>query len=456
MYVATSSRSGISMEAWLPEQWTGRFLSTGNGGLDGCIQYVDVAYATALGFATVGANNGHNGTSGEPFYNNPDVVTDFAWRSIHTNVVIGKEIVQQFYGQAQHKSYYLGCSTGGREGIKSAQMFPNDFDGIVAGAPAVAFNNLSAWSGHFLLLTGTPDSSTFVSFEQWNTIVASDIMAQCDGIDGVLDGIIEDPLLCDYRPESLICSGSTSNASTCLTPEQALTVRLIFQPLYGNGGHLVYPRMQPGSELNGAPEIYYNGEPFPYTSDWYRYAVYNNPNWNAATIGPNDYDAAYTIDPGDIESWDGNLAPYRDAGGKLLHYHGQADPIISSDNSPRYYDHVSRTMGQKSSELDSFYRFFRISGMSHCAGGAGAWMIGQTSAGNATLDPSGNVLTAMVRWVEEGTAPDTIEGLKYENDTESLGVSFIRRHCRWPYRSTYIGGDSRNPNSWTCKPGAGA
>lgn len=444
------------MEAWLPETWTGRFLSTGNGGVDGCIQYVDMAYAEALGFATVGANNGHNGTSGGAFYNNEDVVIDFAWRSIHTNVVVGKEIVRQFYGQAQDKSYYLGCSTGGREGIKSAQMFPQDFDGIVAGAPAIAFNNLTGWSGHWLLLTGPPGSPGFVTMEQWVTIVAEDVMAQCDGIDGVMDGIIEDPLLCDYRPETLICNGPVSNATNCLTPEQALIVRLIFQPLYGNGGHLVYPRMQPGSELNGAPYIQYNGEPFPYTVDWFRYAVYNNPDWDPTTLGPNDYDAAYTINPGDIESWDGNLEPFRDAGGKLLHYHGQADPIITSDNSPRYYDHVSRTMAAPSSQLDEFYRFFRISGMSHCGGGAGAWMIGQTSAGNATLDPEGNVLMAMVKWVEEGSAPETVTGIKYVNDTESLGLSFSRRHCRWPYRNTYIGGDPNSPDSWQCKPGAGA
>jgi feruloyl esterase len=135
MYVATSYRSGITLEAWLPTNWTGRFLSTGNGGLNGCIQYPDLAYTAALGFATVGANNGHNGTSGYAFYNNLDVVHDFVDRSLHTGVVVGKEITKQYYGNAHKKSYYLGCSTGGRQGFKAVQSYPNDFDGVVAGAP---------------------------------------------------------------------------------------------------------------------------------------------------------------------------------------------------------------------------------------------------------------------------------------------------------------------------------
>ena len=135
MYVATSYRSGITLEAWLPTNWTGRFLSTGNGGVSGCIQYPDLAYTAGLGFATVGANNGHNGTSGQAFYKNLDVVHDFVDRSMHTGVVVGKEITKQYYGCAHSKSYYLGCSTGGRQGFKAVQDYPDDFDGVVAGAP---------------------------------------------------------------------------------------------------------------------------------------------------------------------------------------------------------------------------------------------------------------------------------------------------------------------------------
>ncbi|KAI9697495.1 MAG: Tannase and feruloyl esterase [Bogoriella megaspora] len=440
LYVATSNRSGISMETWLPSNWTGRFLSTGNGGLNGCIPYNDMAYTTGLGFATVGANNGHNGTSGEAFLNNSEVVTDFAWRSIHTNVVVGKEITNEFYKKPYSKSYYLGCSTGGRQGFKSAQSFPSDFDGIVAGAPAVAFNNLTSWSGHFYLATGPANSSAFIPLDLWPTI-HQDILNQCDGIDGALDGIIENPLLCTYDPKTLLQNGT-------LTQSQVDAVRRIFAPLYDGDGSLVYPPMQPGSELNGAPQIFYNGQPFQYTRDWFGYAIYNNPNWDPATINPNDYDFAYRKNPADIESWS-DLTAFQASGGKILHYHGLADNIISSDNSPRYYEYLLRAMNATPSTFDPFYRFFRISGMAHCSGGQGAWIIGQRAG--ATVDPNGNVLTAMVRWVENGVAPDTIEGIKYVDDDPTKAVQIARRHCRYPLSNVYVGPeDPSNPKAWKC------
>ncbi|KAK3304067.1 Tannase/feruloyl esterase [Chaetomium strumarium] len=457
LYVATSGRSGISMEAWLPRNWTGRFLSTGNGGLNGCLSYDDMAYATELGFATVGANNGHNGTSGEPFLNNPDVVEDFAWRSVHTNVVVGKRISEAFYNRKHTKSYYLGCSTGGRQGFKSAQSFPEDFDGIVAGAPAVDFNNLNSWSGHFYLLTGPAGSPTYLTPEQWSA-VHDDIMAQCDGLDGYVDGIIEEPRLCQYRPESLICPPGTpanSSSSTCITGAQAGTVRAVFSDLHGANGTLVYPRMQPGSEQLGTPYLYYGGRPFPYAADWFRYAVYNDPAWDPATLGPDDYARADALNPSDIRTWSGDLAAFRARGAKLLHYHGLQDQIISSANSPRYYDHVARTMAQAHlsgggvAGLDDFYRFFQISGMGHCTGGSGATFIGQARGSTASLDPEQNVLMAVVRWVEQGTAPEGILGTAFINGTTE--VAFRRRHCKYPLRNTYTGqGDPREPDSWKC------
>ncbi|KAL2129164.1 hypothetical protein VTI74DRAFT_8158 [Chaetomium olivicolor] len=451
LYVATSSQSGISMEAWLPRNWTGRFLSTGNGGLNGCLSYDDMAYTVEQGFATVGANNGHNGTSGKPFLNNLDVVEDFAWRSVHTNVVVGKQISAAFYKKQHTKSYYLGCSTGGRQGFKSAQSFPDDFDGIIAGAPALDFNNLNSWSGHFYPITGPAGSPTYLTPDQWAAVHA-DIMAQCDGLDGYVDGIIEDPLLCQYRPESLICPpGTAANTSTCITGTQAGTVRAVLSDLYGENGTFVYPRMQPGAELLGLPQIYYGGRPFSYASDWFRYVVYNNPNWDPATLSPRDYAYSNTLNPSDIRTWSGDLSAVKARGAKILHYHGQQDQIITSEISPRYYNHVARTMNLPSSALDDFYRFFRISGMGHCSGGPGASFIGQRRGSTASLDPDQNVLTAMVRWVEEGKAPNSILGTAFVNGTAGGQVAFRRRHCKYPLRNTYTGkGDPKDPDSWKC------
>ncbi|KAH6900595.1 tannase and feruloyl esterase [Thelonectria olida] len=445
MSVTTSPTSNISLEAWLPFNWTGRFLSTGNGGLGGCIQYEDMAYAVKNGFATVGANGGHNGTSGIAFYKNTGAIEDFAYRSVHTGVVIGKQVTEAFYGQEHTKSYFLGCSAGGRQGFKSAQDFPDDFDGIVAGAPAFAFNNLSSWRGHFLPITGAPGAPSYLPPDLWS-VVQQDVMRQCDGLDGFADGIIEDPNLCQYRPEALICNSSQSE--DCLTKAQANTVRAVFSPLRSNGSYLVYPRLQPGVPYG--PLV--SGQPFQYSVDWFRYAIHNDPTWDPATIGKEDFEAAWQSNLFNIDTWEGDLSGAMSRGTKILHYHGLQDTKISSDNSMRYYIHVLRTMRVKPETLDDFYRYFRISGLDHCSGGPGATFIGNSEDTVHEDGPEGNVLSAMIKWVEEGIAPESILGAAYVNGSKNSGkVAFQRRHCKYPLRNMYDGvGDPRLPDSWKC------
>ncbi|KAH7349062.1 Tannase/feruloyl esterase [Pyrenochaeta sp. MPI-SDFR-AT-0127] len=447
--ITTSASSGLRMEAWLPRNWTGRFLSVGNGGLGGCIQYEDIEYATSLGFAAVGTNNGHDGMTGQSFSNRA-VVEDFAYRALHTGVVAGKKISQTFYGKKHKKSYYLGCSTGGRQGFKSVQAFPEDFDGVVAGAPAFAFNNLTSWSCSFYPLTGPPSAATFVPLNLW-PVVHQDVLKQCDGLDGAKDGILESPDLCNYDPSGLVC-GSGQNSS-CLTPAQVETVRKVFSPIFDTAGNLVYPRLQPGAEATEAPFAMLNGQPFG-AADWWRYAIFNDSQWDPLSLTPKDYETSARLNLFNIETWDGDLSAFKKRGGKLLHYHGLADGIITSDNSPRYYEHVSKTMGLEPKKLDDFYRFFRISGMAHCGGGPGASFIGNQRRNTASLRPEENVLMATVRWVEQGIPPDSILGTAYINGTIESGVDFKRRHCRWPRRNVYKGtGDVKNENSWECKLG---
>ncbi|KAF2128215.1 tannase and feruloyl esterase [Dothidotthia symphoricarpi CBS 119687] len=448
LYVATSTRSGFNMEAWLPSNWTGRFLSGGNGGLNGCIKYQDLAYTSGVGFASVGTNNGHNGTRGYAFANNTDVVQDFAYRAMHTGVVVGKQVTKAFYGKTHKKSYYFGCSTGGRQGFKAAQDFPEDFDGIVAGAPAVSFNNLTSWSGRFYTLTGTANSSTFVTRNQW-LAVHDDILKQCDALDGYVDGILEDPMQCNYDPSGLACAQG-SNTTTCLTPTQLKTVKGVFSPLLNAAGDLAFPRLNPGAEVSAYGPLL-SGSPFPYTVDWFRYVVYNNASWDPASFNSADIDYSSHLNPFGIETWKGDLSAVKKRGGKILHWHGQADQIITSENSPRYYNHVSKTMGLSSAQLDAFYRFFRISGTNHCTGGNGAHAIGQASNEINSYKPEENVLMAIVEWVEKGSAPETIVGTKFVNDTVALGVQFQRAHCKYPKRNMYKGtGDATLVSSWHC------
>lgn len=461
LYVATSPRSGISMEAWLPSNWTGRYLSTGNGGISGCIQYEDIAYGSSLGFATIGANNGHNGTGGESFLNNPDVVLDFSWRSLHTSTVVGKAITETFYGKPHTKAYYLGCSTGGRQGFQSAQQYPEDFNGIVAGAPAFRFNYLNSWSGSFYPIFRDAGESGFPPPSAWPALDAT-LLAQCDTLDNAADGILEDPDLCNFRPEALICASTASNTSTCITGAQASTIRTLLSPLYGENGTFIYPRMQPGPTVLAALYSIYSRAQFPYTTDWFKYAVFNSPTYDADNITPADWTYAWTTNPGNINSWSGDLSVFRDRGSKILHYHGLVDTIISSTVSPLYYDLVSRTMNLPADEIDAFYRFFRISGMGHCGGGVGATYIGQSIDSSVSYDARENVLMAMVKWVEDGVAPDTVTGSAVQMDEEGapvlsaegeVQVEWKRRHCRWPRRNVFVGGeegDWRDAEQWEC------
>ncbi|PLB39626.1 putative feruloyl esterase [Aspergillus candidus] len=447
MAVYTSDNSEITLEAWFPRDYTGRFLSTGNGGLGGCIQYYDLAYTTGMGFATVGANNGHNGTSGKPFYKHPDAVEDYAYRSIHTGVVIGKQLTKLFYDEGFDKSYYIGCSTGGRQGFKTAQKFPDDFDGVVAGAPAFNMLGLLSWSANFFSITGAPGSETYLSPAEWK-LAHDEILRQCDDMDGAKDGIIEDPDLCHPTMEAIICDPDSSSSSR-LTGTQAKTVREILSPLHGANGTLIYPRMQPGSETR-ASTIMYTGEPFIFSREWWQYVVYSDPSWDASQWSVQDAAAALKQNPFDVHTWPTDLSAFRDAGGKLLTYHGLQDHLISSEISKLYYARVAETMALPSARLDDFYRLFPISGMAHCGDGDGAYGIGNGASTHAGNDPEDNVLMAVVRWVEEGVAPETVRGARFEDGVGSR-VEYTRRHCRYPRRNVYRGpGKFTDEDAWEC------
>ncbi|KAJ7695354.1 tannase and feruloyl esterase [Mycena rosella] len=424
---ATSATSAVRGEAWLPDEWYGRFLGLGNGGLDGCMYYNELDYGSALHFATVGTNNGHDGRVGHPFLGNEEVLNDFAFRSIHIEAVIGKQIVAEYYGRPHAKAYYIGCSTGGRQGTQTALKYPEDFDGIIAGAPATDFNRLLHWAGTLSRYVGAPNinsAPTFITPELWK-FVAQEILNQCDGIDGVVDGIITEPDACEFRPEELLCDGNGN--SKCLTRLQVEALRKIYSPLYGNG-ELIYPRFDPGSE--GISPLLFAGK-FPLsTTDWLKYAVLNTSDFDFSEYGPQHGRLMDDINPGGIATFDGDFSAFRDRGGKFLTYHGRGDPLIPSGNSKRVYDLVARTLGPAS--LDAFYRLFLVPGMGHCKDGPGAARFGQLGGQNAVNASAHNVLLALVDWVEGGMAPDTIIGTAEDGAT--------RVHCRYPQRSIWDGG----------------
>ncbi|KAJ7062995.1 tannase and feruloyl esterase [Mycena belliarum] len=399
----TSETSSVRAEAWLPDEWYGRFLGVGNGGLGGCIAYRDLEYGSALHFATVASNNGHDGGTGIHFLNNPEVLNDFAYRSIHVEAVIGKQIVAKYYGQPPSKSYYVGCSTGGRQGTQTALKYPEDFDGILAGAPATDFNHLLHWTGMLARHVGGLNGPPIISPEMWKAI-AQEVLNQCDGLDGVRDGIITEPDACDFRPEALMCTAEENGK--CLTRPQVEALRKIYSPIY-SAGELIYPRFDPGAD--GA---FIGGPTLQFTKDWLQYA-----------------EMADAVNPGGIATFDGDLSAFRDRGGKFLTYHGRVDPAIASGNAKRVYNLVARTLGPAS--LDAFYRLFLVPGMDHCVGGPGAASFGQLGGTNAVNASTHNILLALVDWVEGGVAPDTVTGTAPDGAT--------RVHCRYPQRSVWDG-----------------
>jgi feruloyl esterase len=178
---------------------------------------------------------------------------------LHTSVTTGKVVVKSFYGKPHQKSYYLGCSQGGRQGVGNAEKYPTDFDGIVAGSPALDFNGLISWRASFYPITGPKNSSDFIPEFTWTELIHNEVLKQCDELDGVKDGIIEYPDLCKFRPETLQCTGATTE--NCLTTTQVAAVRKIFSPLAHENGTVIYSAMQPGSETRAIDRLY-AGKPF--------------------------------------------------------------------------------------------------------------------------------------------------------------------------------------------------
>ncbi|KAK7019724.1 Feruloyl esterase [Paramarasmius palmivorus] len=370
-------------------------------------------------------NSGYNGSTAAPMLNNPDAIEDYAYRSVLTGSITGKELARQFYGTPSRKSYYLGCSSGGRQGFKMAQEFPEVFDGILAGAPALALTRIVSWGAYLTNLVGPPDSETFIAPDQW-ALVYDELLRQCDKLDGSVDSLLEDPDMCHFTPEVLICKkGQTSG---CLTAKQAEVVNKFHSPFYGLDGQLLYPRVQPGVNMK-RQNFYVDGNPSALGED-------------AAT--------ALAQNPFNVETWNGDLTGFANRNGKLLSYHGLQDYVVSSEISQLYYAHVARTMSLPPSELDSFYRLFFVSGMDHCRDGDGAWAIGQDPTAYGGKEANENALMALVRWVEEGIAPETLRGAKLAED--GTAVEYWRAHCKWPKKNRYIGpGLAAEESSWKCE-----
>jgi tannase/feruloyl esterase len=434
------SESNILFEVWLPMQkWSGRFAGVGNGGWAGTISYGALQEQIRRGSATASTNTGHEaapGVNAARFaFEHPEQLLDFAYRAHHETTLKAKALVRSFYGKAAEHSYWIGCSSGGYEGLMEAQRFPSDYDGIVAGAPA---NN---WTR---LMAGDFDGTLAVLKDPASNLPPSALgalhragLAACDSADGVADGVLEDPRRCKFDPAALQCAPNQTPGA-CLTPAQVEAARRVYRGLKDpNTGAQLYPGLAVGSEPFWPHRD--PGNPFPIPIAHYKWLVFADPNWDWRTFDfadPADYQAYLKAESKFapiLNATDPNLREFRQRGGKLLQYHGWIDQLISAQNSIDYYESVKSFFGP-GDDVQSFYRLFMAPGMAHCSGGSGP--------------NSFDMLAAMEEWVERGIAPEQIVATHSTNGV----VDRLRPLCAYPKVAVYRGkGDTNDAANFACR-----
>jgi feruloyl esterase len=428
--LAPSKDSDIKIEVWLPASgWNGKFEAIGNGGWSGAVNPGALANAVRRGYAAAATDTGHSGGSASFALGHPEKLVDFGYRAVHEMTVKAKAIMAAYYGAGPKFSYWNGCSSGGKQGLKEAQRFPSDYDGIIAGAPANYWTHLMAgdlWPAHATL----KDPASYIPPAKYPLIHRA-MLESCDALDGVKDGLIEDPRQCKFDPNILLCKGE--DASACLTAPQVDAVRKLYAGARNpRTGEEVFPGLAPGSEL-GWGALAGGPEPFGIPADHFKYVVFKDPNWNFKTLNfDTDVALADRIDGGLLNATDPNLKDFFARGGKLLQYHGWSDELITPFNSINYYRTVEKNLG--ADHLGDNYRLFMVPGMAHCGGGEG---------------PNGfDTVSTIEQWVEQGKAPDRIIAAHLTNNAADR----TRPLCPYPQVAQYKGtGSTDEAASFVCK-----
>jgi feruloyl esterase len=436
-----SKDSDIKMEIWLPSSWNTKLVSVGNGGWNGMVSYSAMVDPLQRGYAVASTDTGHVGSSmdGSFAYRHPEKLIDFGWRAVHEMTVAAKDIIRKYYEPKLTRTYWNGCSSGGKQGLKEAQQFPEDYDGIIAGAPAVPWTRLSAaslWVGRATLPIGSP---RYLSRDSL-ALLSEATVEHCDLNDKVADGVIDDPRTCTFDPAQLLCSAAGDKA--CLTESQVAAARAIYAPLrQSKTGDYLYAGFAKGSELGwgllaGGPK------PLGIANDYYRFVVFEDPNWDFMTMDfDRDVAKADQIDRagGQLNAADPNLDEYRKRGGKLLMYHGWSDALIPSQSSIDYFESVLGRDDSSRSDaalatLQRDVRLFMVPGLGHCSGGSGATQF--------------DALSALEEWVEQGRAPETMTA----RGKDARGTLITRPLCVYPKVTTFAGaGDPNLAANFRCE-----
>jgi feruloyl esterase len=450
--------SEIKIEVWLPAAgWNGKLQGLANGGFAGMINYPEVAASVSQGYAAAATDTGHAGSPIDASWalGHPEKVIDFGHRGIHEMTRVAKDVVQAFYGKAAQRAYFAGCSDGGREALMEAQRYPADYDGILAGAPA---NN---WTPLLSMAVSdtqalTLDPGSFIPPTKVPAISAA-VLAACDELDGVRDGILNDPRQCHFNPSTMQCKAG-EDTDKCLTASQATALKKIYTGLRDSHDHELFPGFLPGAEDGpGGWALWITGRA-PAKSliaffglGFFSNMVYENAAWDYRTFTVEaGLKSAQEKTANALNAVDANLKPFQARGGKLILYHGWNDPAIPALSTVNYYDSVVAKMGQR--DVDSFLRLYMVPGMQHCDNGPGADSFGQVGRLGAD-DPQHSVDATLEQWVEKGTAPATIIASKSPGGDHDH-AKLTRPLCAYPQSAKYKGsGDPNEAANFVCETG---
>ena len=452
--------STIHFEVWLPSvDWNGKLVATGNGGYSNALNYGDMAQVLRQGYAVLGGDTGHQTATSDDLLwgaGHPEKIKDWGTRSIHTITVAAKRIVAQTYGRAARRAYYCGCSTGGHQGYAEMQRYPNDFDGVIAGAPSnnrVRLNVGFLWQ--FLANHNAGDNATPIIPATKLPLITNAILAACDANDGVRDGVIDDPRACQFDPATLRCKGEDS--ATCLTAPQLAALQKMYAGAKNpRTGKTIYPGWPMSSEAltvgaNGQPLSGWNrywGTTEPTRANFWRYWVFNDPHWNWWKF---DFDRDLTRAEKAIgllvDHTSANLKAFQARGGKAIVYQGWQDPVVNALDTIAYYDRVKAQQGSQAA-MDKFFRLFLVPGMGHCAGGTGATNFGNQGGPAPIVDADHDLLAALDAWVETGRAPQQIIASKVVQGRTVRA----RPLCPYPQKASYKGsGSTDDAASFVCR-----
>ncbi len=449
--IAPTSDSAIHFEVWLPASgWNGKFLGVGNGGFAGSIDFRGLGTNLRHGFATAGTDTGHHGEAEDASWalGHPEKVVDFGYRAVHATAINAKLIIAAFYDRPPEKSYFDACSDGGREALMEAQRYPEDYDGILAGAPANNWTRMLA-SGLDVNKSVNRSEAGYIPPPKLPTITAA-VLASCDAQDGLKDGLVSDPERCHFDPTVLLCKGA--DAQSCLTSPQVNSLKKLYAGGQDSSGKPIFPGFVPGGEASEWTSWVTGKRPgegsgVSYVSNFFRYIVYEDPKWSLRSA-----DVDHALQKADektsrtLDATDPDLSRFRSRGGKLIIYHGWTDSAISPQNTVNYFNNVVKAMGAETTK--GFVRLYMIPGMGHCIGGPGPNFLGRL--GTPTERGRG-IFEALQSWVEKGTPPVSLVATKYRGDDSHKEVERTRPICQYPQVAKYLGsGDINNERSFSC------